>query len=514
MCAQFSLAQGSWLELLPGAKKLSYDERTGKQHLTGFLNFKYQGNVMFCDSAHYREKTSEVWAYGKVQINKADTLNLFCDSLYYNGRTRLAKLWGHVRIRDREYKVTSDSLDYDAASSKAIYRNKGKIENITTNEVLTSKFGYFYPNTEEAFFKGDVIYESDELKLTTDTLHYNYLVHKVFFNGPTVGLTKDSKFYCDKGWYHVETEEGLLTDNAKIEQEPRIITGDSLFYAPKRKYALGKGNVQMLDTAQKVQFNAGYFTSDGNTLTDVLTDFPLIRVMKSKDTLFLRADTLIHVRDTMEKTLQIKGGKDVRIFQDKIQGVSDSLDYKKAEGIMELWGNAHFWSYNSELTGDTIRAFIVNDTLIEKAHLSPKAFAANELDSGKYYNQLAGKEIWSYFKNNELIRSDVIGQAKTIFYPEDEEKTDTAIVVKRMGLNRIFSSDIKVYLDSGEVIGVSYINQPDGKFYPMDQIDPEEQFLPEFKWNPLLRPKTWQELLKPREIIKEEEPKDPEKRQK
>ncbi len=500
LCAQFSLGQGSWLELLPGAKKLSYDEKTGKQRLTGFLNFRYQGNVMFCDSAHYKERTGEVWAYGKVQINKADTLNLFCDSMYYNGKTRLAKLWGHVRIRDREYKLTTDSLDYDARSSKAIYRNKGRIENITTNEVLTSQFGYFYPNTEESFFKGNVVYKSDDLKLTTDTLHYNYLVHKVFFYGPTVGTTKDSKFFCDKGWYQVQTEEGLLTKNAKIEQAPRVITGDSLYYAPKRKFAEGRGHVQMLDTAQKVQFNAGYFTSDGKTLTDVLTDYPLIRLMKSKDTLFLRADTLIHKRDTLEKTLSIRGGQDVRIFQNKIQGVSDSLNYKKAEGIMDLWGNAHFWSYNSELTGDTIRVFVQNDTVIEKAHLYPHAFAANELDSGKYYNQLAGKEIWSYFKNNELIRSDVKGQAKTIFYPEEEEKTDTAVIVKRMGLNRIFSSDLKVYLDSGEVVGISYINQPDGKFYPIDQINPEEQFLKEFKWNPVLRPKTWQELLEPRKI--------------
>jgi lipopolysaccharide export system protein LptA len=500
LCAQFSLGQGSWLELLPGAKKLSYDEKTGKQRLTGFLNFRYQGNVMFCDSAHYKERTGEVWAYGKVQINKADTLNLFCDSMYYNGKTRLAKLWGHVRIRDREYKLTTDSLDYDARSSKAIYRNKGRIENITTNEVLTSQFGYFYPNTEESFFKGNVVYKSDDLKLTTDTLHYNYLVHKVFFYGPTVGTTKDSKFFCDKGWYQVQTEEGLLTKNAKIEQAPRVITGDSLYYAPKRKFAEGRGHVQMLDTAQKVQFNAGHFTSDGKTLTDVLTDYPLIRLMKSKDTLFLRADTLIHKRDTLEKTLSIRGGQDVRIFQNKIQGVSDSLNYKKAEGIMDLWGNAHFWSYNSELTGDTIRVFVQNDTVIEKAHLYPHAFAANELDSGKYYNQLAGKEIWSYFKNNELIRSDVKGQAKTIFYPEEEEKTDTAVIVKRMGLNRIFSSDLKVYLDSGEVVGISYINQPDGKFYPIDQINPEEQFLKEFKWNPVLRPKTWQELLEPRKI--------------
>ena len=84
--------------------------------------------------------------------------------------------------------------------------------------------------------------------------------------------------------------------------------------------------------------------------------------------------------------------------------------------------------------------------------------------------------------------------------PEEEEKTDTAVIVKRMGLNRIFSSDLRVYLDSGEVVGISYINQPDGKFYPIDQINPEEQYLKEFKWNPALRPKTWQELLEPRKV--------------
>ncbi len=126
---------------------------------------------------------------------------------------------------------------------------------------------------------------------------------------------------------------------------------------------------------------------------------------------------------------------------------------------------------------------------------------ANEIDSGNFYNQLAGREIWAYFKNNALIRANVNGQAKTVFFPEDEQKTDTAVLVKRMGMNRIYASDLVVYLDSGEVSGITYINQPDGKFYPIDQIDKEEQFLIEFKWNPLLRPKQWQELLKPRVII-------------
>lgn len=464
--------------------------------MVGFLNFKYDGNTMFCDSLHYKEKTKELWAFGKVQINKADTLNLFCDSLYYNGKTKMAKLKGHVRLRDREYKVITDTLEYNTKTTKATYKYGGRIENSTTNEVLTSKFGYFYPNTEESYFKGNVVYTSDKLKMTTDTLHYNYLTHKIYFKGPSKATTDSSTFYCDNGWYDVQTEEGLLRENAKIDQGRRVVTGDSLYYAPKRKFAEGKGNVMVVDTVQKIAFLGGHLISDGTQYRDIVSQNPLIKLMKSKDTLYLRADTLIHLRDSLDSTVSIRGGRDVRVFQNKIQAKSDSMFYKKQEGVMDFYGDAHFWSYNSELIADTIRAFIKNDTLVEKAHLYTPAFVVNELDSGAYYNQLSGKEIWAYFRNNELVKSELIGNAKTIYYPEEEQKTDTALLIKRMGMNRLFSSSIVVYLDSGEVERMSFIKQPDGKFYPLDQLEPNEMKLPEFKWNPALRPKTWQELLK------------------
>lgn len=496
MWMNFSYGQ-KWFEILPGSKYVTYTETSGKTRMVGFLNFKYDGNTMFCDSLHFKNATQEMWAFGKVQINKADTLNLFCDSVYYNGKTKNAKLKGHVRLRDREYKVVTDTMEYNTKSAKATYRYGGRIENIKTNEVLTSQYGYFYPNTEESYFKGNVVYKSDKLHMTTDTIHYNYLTHKINFKGPTHVTTDSTKFYCENGWYNVQTEEGVLRHNARIEQKHRIISGDSLYYAPKLKYAEGRGGVEMLDTVQKISFRGNYLKSDGQTFTDVLTGNPLIKLMKSKDTIYLRADTLIHVRDSLDSTLTIRGGLDVRVFQNKIQAKSDSLWYKKKEGTMDFYGDAHFWSYNSELMADTIRAFIKNDTLIEKAHLYTPAFAANELDSGKYYNQMAGKEIWAYFVENELVKTELIGNAKTIFYPEEEKKTDTAVVVNRLGMNRLFSSNIRVYLDSGEVVRISFIKEPDGKFFPMDQLDETEMKLPEFKWNPAIRPKRWQELLGP-----------------
>lgn len=494
VCGNVVIAQKNWFELLPGSESLSYDEQSGIERLTGVLCFSYQGNIMYCDSAHLKRKTKEIWAYGKVHLNKRDTLNLFCDSLYFNGQTKLAKLWGNVRVRDREYKLTTDTLEYDTRRSKAIYRYGGRIENITTSEVLTSQIGYFYPNTEESFFKGKVVYKSKDLKMTTDTLRYDYLSHRVYIYGLTDIKHKQTKINCSAGWFDVFSEEALLQKSARIEQESRILEGDSLYYAPKLKIAEGKGNIKLTDNKDKLVLTGGYFFGNDSLRTDLMTDKPLIRIMKSLDTMTVRADTLIHYRDSTNRSIRLRGLGNVLYFQTKIQAKADSLDYQKDQARIDLVGKPIFWSNNSELSGDSIRLYLKNDTLVDRIHLRNNAFAISELDSGSYYNQLAGKEIWTHLVNNELTLAEVIGNAQIVYFPEEEQKTDSSLLVIRKGMNRVYAATMKVYMDSGEVKGITFISQPDGIFYPMDKINKFEQFLQGFTWSPLLCPKQWEEL--------------------
>jgi hypothetical protein len=63
-------------------------------------------------------------------------------------------------------------------------------------------------------------------------------------------------------------------------------------------------------------------------------------------------------------------------------------------------------------------------------------------------------------------------------------------------MNRVIASDLRIYLDSGEVKGITYFDKPDGVFYPMDQINPEEQFINGFILYPALRPKSPLDLIK------------------
>ena len=506
-CALFllptqSLSQ-SILELLPGAKKMILDDNSEKLRLLGNVNFLYQGNKMYCDSAHYFEKKQIVKAYGRVHINKRDTLNLFCDSLLYNGKTGKAKLWGNVRVRDNEYKLTTDTLEYDTRASQAVYKHGGRVESILSQEVLTSQVGYFHPESKNFFFSNNVIYRSPDVKMTTDTLRYRYSEKKTYFYGPTNIDTKGTKIYCESGWYNTETEEGMLRINAEIRREKDLIRGDTLIYLPKEGTSIGRGNVFYSDSTQKMSFKGDYAYISDSLHYSLLTGHALAIKEMDDDTMYVHADTLYSFKE--DSVEYMRAYRNASIYSTKFQCRADSISYTPNEDKMELFHDPIVWSNGVELKGDSMELQL-SDSILHKVLIKNKGSVIMSVDDEKLFNQIGGKEIIAYFRDNDLYRTYVNGNAITIFYPEEETKTDSTIVKERMGMNRLYSSSLRIDIDSNEVSGITYLDEPDGVFYPIDQINEEEQFIQGFEWKDALRPRTWEDLLKEKPVQEVIEP--------
>ena len=481
------LAQSDLLKLLPGSRKANYYENNDLLKLEGNVHFEYQGNTMYCDSAYYFEKRRLVYAYGKVHIIR-DKINMFCDSAFFNGKAERAKLWGNVRVRDLDYRLTTDSLEYISSSGRAIYRNYGTIKKIGSNEMIVSKVGYFYPESKNYFFSDSVVYSNDGIRMTTDTLAYEYVSKQTVFNGETTILKDSMTMTCLYGWYNTDLNKGYLHGDASYKDNSQILYADTIRYDEKNDEIIAKKDVHLINEKSNYVLNSNYmYTSDSIGLT-YITDCAIAKVIQNKDTIYIHSDTLFVLNDTIKKNKNIMAYYGVKIYNNDIQSICDSLWFSQTQNKIKLYHNPIVWSENSELKGDSI-VISTKDSLIDKINIYRNASAIMELDSGQLYNQISGKNMIAYMKEGKLRKTDVNGSAVSIYYPEDEEKTDSLTTIKRMGLNRLESSTLSVYLDSGEVIGINYVNEPVGIFYPMDQIIDKKKFIKNFEWNPALRPK-------------------------
>ena len=481
------LAQSDLLKLLPGSRKANYYENNDLLKLEGNVHFEYQGNTMYCDSAYYFEKRRLVYAYGKVHIIR-DKINMFCDSAFFNGKAERAKLWGNVRVRDLDYRLTTDSLEYISSSGRAIYRNYGTIKKIGSNEMIVSKVGYFYPESKNYFFSDSVVYSNDGIRMTTDTLAYEYVNKQTVFNGETTILKDSMTMTCLYGWYNTDLNKGYLHGDASYKDNSQILYADTIRYDEKNDEIIAKKDVHLINEKSNYVLISNYmYTSDSIGLT-YITDCAIAKLIQNKDTIYIHSDTLFVLNDTIKKNKNIMAYYGVKIYNNDIQSICDSLWFSQTQNKIKLYHNPIVWSENSELKGDSI-VISTKDSLIDKINIYRNASAIMELDSGQLYNQISGKNMIAYMKEGKLRKTDVNGSAVSIYYPEDEEKTDSLTTIKRMGLNRLESSTLSVYLDSGEVIGINYVNEPVGIFYPMDQIIDKKKFIKNFEWNPALRPK-------------------------
>jgi hypothetical protein len=122
-----------------------------------------------------------------------------------------------------------------------------------------------------------------------------------------------------------------------------------------------------------------------------------------------------------------------------------------------------------------------NSQLVQ-AHFKGKPIMAAEIDTA-HYNQVAGKEMTSLFRDNKVYRSDVNGNVQTIYFMQEENSPEITLMAY------IEAGDMTSYIEDQAVVAITYRGNPAYTFYPIDKI-PESQptKLQDFKWQIDRRP--------------------------
>lgn len=448
------------------------------QKLVGNVKFKHEDAIMNCDSAYFYSESYSMDAFSNVSIEQGDTLFLYGDKVHYEGETRIAQVRENVKLVDDSTVLLTEFLDYNRETKIAYYLDGGVIHE--GENILTSEKGYYYTESEVFYFKDSVVIVNPDYTIYSDTIEYNTKTEIAYFFGPTEIIGDDNYLYCEGGWYDTNLDISLMDKNTFFKREGRTLRADTLYYERENGFGRARSNVELFDSAQNVYLmgNSGLYYEDDQLAT--LTDSSLMMQISDEDTLYVHADTLRSILDTasVDNKKILLAYYHVKIYREDIQGMCDSLAYIEKDSIFNLYGFPIIWSEENQITATKIELKTRNQQLY-KIFLKDIALLISREDTLKY-NQIRGKSMVGYFRNNDLVKLDVTGNGQTVYYAEDQGEI--------IGVNRAECSDLIIYLKDNQVSKVNYLVQPTGQYYPLDLFPENQRFLDGFSWNEKWRP--------------------------
>ena len=478
---------------LKHANSLEYDEKLGNKvkRLIGNVSFEHEGVLMFCDSSFlYPDNSLE--AFGNVKIKQGDTITMFGDFLKYNGNNKQAEIKKNIRLSDKEMVLTTDYLNYDMNSSVATYTDKGKI--ISKENTLTSGIGYYNSKSKEFTFKKDVMLQNPQYTMNCDTLKYNTFSKIAYFEGPTTIHSNENLIYCENGFYDTDKDLSEFGKNSYIITKEQKLKGDRIYYDRKNGTGRAVKNVEITDTVQNITITGDYAVHFDFVDKSVVTGNALFMQRYDKDTLFLHADTLKAIEKKNEKiktsdslnTKILLAYHSVKFFKSDMQGKADSLAYNFSDSIMRLYNKPVLWSDKNQLSADYIEIRTANGEL-STMEMKNTAFVASQEDTAGF-NQIKGKNMKGFFKDNKLNKIFVEGNGQTIYYAKDKNKP--------IGVNRTDCSNIILFLKDNQIDKISFLNKPDATMYPMGELSPKDLLFKDFSWQQEARPLTKKDIFK------------------
>jgi lipopolysaccharide export system protein LptA len=463
--------------------RLGSEKGRSFQRLIGNAKLRQDSTYFYCDSASLFESNNLV-AVGNVHINYSDSVNLYGDYLTYDGNTRIAILDSNVRLVDKRATLYTDHLEYDRDRAMAYYYTGGRIED--GKNILTSKTGRYFTRTYDFLFSDSVVAVNPDYTMDADTLRYNTESQIVYIEGPTNIYGKEDKIYSEKGWYDTRNNQAELDRNNQVIHLEQILKADYIYYDRENEYGKAVGNVWLKDTVQKIILEGGISEFYRTKKYSYVTDSACAILIDTRDSLYMHADSMILVLDTTGKAKLLFAYHRMKFFRSDLQGMCDSLVYRVKDSVIALLKEPVLWSAENQLTADSMWLYISKNR-IDSMVLFNMAFIIAR-DSTDTFNQIKGKQMRAYFRNNELYLIKVQGNAETIYFVRDEGK-------EMIGINKTVASNMAIMLDNRKIKQILYLTQPEATLYPEKDVIEEDRFLKDFNWIHQQRPANLQEIF-------------------
>jgi lipopolysaccharide assembly outer membrane protein LptD (OstA) len=500
------------VQILNYTRQLTFktiDDTTKLTIIVGTVKMRQGTSTFYCDSCVINNNTNVFEAWGNVHINDSDTTDVYSNHLRYLTKRKLAYLDGNVKLSDGKAMLTTPDLEYDMETNIGTYKNGGKVTNKKT--VLTSKEGVYYSDLKDVYFKNNVVLIDPAYKITTDSLLYNSGTQTTRFISQTTIVDSSGRTIRTRdGYYNQQTGKAEFGQRPEIVDGDINVRGDRVSFDDSTGIYVAEGNAIIKNTKDGTTIIGGIIIQNKNTNAALATRKPLMIIKQNEDSTYITGDTLFTARLTDRfgnkdsiVVDSVKGTKiaainekdstnryfeayrNVRIFNDSLQAVCDSMFYSFKDSVFRLYDDPVVWAQKSQITGDTILLFTKNKKA-DKVQAFENGFMINEVDKD-VYNQIKSTRIDGWFIDGNIDSVRARGLAECIYYIQDDDSAFT-------GVNQSKSDLIDIYFAEKTLSKVVFRSEVTGTIWPMKQKSPSEMILPNFRWLEERRPKTKFEL--------------------
>ena len=467
----------------------------GIQFLRGHVALKHDSAYMYCDSAYFDTNNNSFVAVSNIKViapteDLTDTVYLYSDSLHYSGAEKLAEVRYNVVMQKDSMTLYTENLDYKMDENIGYYFDGGKTLN--GQDTLISKYGYYYANLDELYFKDSVIVKNPKYTIYSDTLKHHTVQKISYLLGPTDIVAKDTTnwIYSEFGWYNHLTDIGKLTKNPLLVDGKRSLKGDSIYYNRNSGLGIAYSNVTIADSVQNIRLKGNLGKYYEQSEKSIITDSALFINIQKEDSLFLHADTIFSIIDTLTTKKDtttfrlIKAYHKVKIFRKDFQAKCDSLIYTFLDSTIKLYHEPVFWSGSNQMTADYIEVQ-TDSNKVNQIIMQNNSLIAAQVSMGNW-NQIKGKKMIAHLKDNKIYLLDVLEDGGTIYYTVDKNVL--------IGISKTKCTNMAIFFDDNEMDEIVFYENPTGTMYPPKDLSLQERKYKNFKWLIEYRPEKWQDV--------------------
>ncbi len=499
---------------------------------TGIGNYHNGGkvinreNIITSSEGTYYADTKDV--YFRKNVNVTGPKNrIKADSLIYNMQSEVVAFTGNTNIKSKEVDIVTTQGTYDLKSGNAFFTSRTSVKDSSGRIYIANNMA-MVDKTGDAQLEGNAIVKdsANGFIVTGNQIFLNKKNNSFLATRKPVMIIKqkdDSTYIAADTLFSglttfVRNDDILLQKDSVVKDSVQVTVTPGSSKLPSQEDSISNLNrPNVSDSARRIMH---IIDSARSHRMDVIKDVPvkpnegLQLVDSSKlisrennlsppDTSLVDSSAIATIpvmsdsiessviKDTVNKSdsaiRYFLAFHHVKIFNDSLQSVCDSLFFSAKDSIFRLFHDPVVWSGRSQVTGDTIFLY-TKDKKPERLYVFEKGMIVNKTTQG-FYNQIAGKTINGYFVDGKIDYMRVKGsQAESIYYAQDD---DSAYI----GMNRATGDVIDLYFKNDDLIKVLFVNDVKGKMYPMREVPEEESRLKNFIWLDDRRPKNRLELF-------------------